>query len=125
MNGELLTDQKIVSILRNWTGGDLGSIALCVGVLMRIDNPFVSNRRLTKCPVHISGQDIPAGAKIQLNWTSENRDQAVFDNNQFDSIKNADKNLVYGIGKHACPGQLPEREVAPVGGYHRVPVILS
>ncbi len=181
VNGKLLTDQEIVSILRNWTGGDLGSIALCVGVLiayiaehpelmttiktssneqveaiineiLRIDNPFVSNRRVTKCPVHISGQDIPAGAKIQLNWTSANRDQAVFDNNQFDPIKNADKNLVYGIGKHACPGQLlaslelrialqtllssfnnisfvdgqpPEREVAPVGGYHRVPVILS
>jgi len=181
VNGQLLTEQEIVSILRNWTGGDLGSIALCVGVLvayiaehpalittikdasdeqveaiineiLRIDNPFVSNRRVTKCPVHISGQTIPAGAKVKLNWTSANRDEAVFGDNKFDPINNADKNIVYGVGKHACPGQRlaswelrialqtllssvqkinlvveqpPEREIAPVGGYHRVPVILS
>ena len=181
VNGKLLTEQEIVSILRNWTGGDLGSIALCVGVIiahivehpeliitikqssnenveaiineiLRIDDPFVSNRRVTKCPVHISGQTIPAGAKVRLNWTSANRDEAVFNNDQFDPIAHADKNLVYGIGKHVCPGrllastelrialqallssvqkmsfvegQLPEREVAPVGGYHKVPVILS
>ncbi|MBM7501127.1 cytochrome P450 [Brachybacterium muris] len=29
-----LREEEIVSILRNWTGGDLGSIALCTGVLL-------------------------------------------------------------------------------------------
>lgn len=181
VDGRLLTEMELVSILRNWTGGDLGSIALCVGVLvaqvaqqpelaerlrtasdgeveavidevLRLDDPFVSNRRLTTCHVHIGGQDIPSGARVKLNWTSANRDESVFDNNQFDPERNAAASLVYGVGKHACPGrqlatwelrialqallasvrtielapdQLPEREVAPVGGYHRVPVILS
>ncbi|UUO23520.1 cytochrome P450 [Colwellia sp. M166] len=181
INGRLLTEKELVSILRNWTGGDLGSIALCVGVIvayiaenpslittiqqvsdleveaiineiLRIDNPFVSNRRVTTCPVHVSGQDIPAGARIKLNWTSANRDETVFNNNRFDPIAHADNNLLYGIGKHVCPGrllaswqlrialqtllasvekislvqeQLPEREIAPVGGYHRVPVIFT
>ena len=181
VDGRLLTEIELVSILRNWTGGDLGSIALCVGVLvahvaqqpglaerlrtasdsevesvidevLRLDDPFVSNRRITTCPVRIGGQDIPGGARVKLNWTSANRDESVFDNNRFDPERNAAANLVYGVGKHACPGRLlatwelrivlqallasvqtielapdqqPEREVAPVGGYHRVPVILS
>lgn len=181
VNGRLLTDGELVSILRNWTGGDLGSIALCVGVLLhklatqpelletldyytdeeleafieevlRIDDPFVSNRRITTCPVHIAGQEIPAGEKIRLNWTSANRDEAVFYDNQFDCHENQENNLVFGIGKHACPGRLlslwelrillrallaelesisldPEqpvqREVYPLGGYHCIPIILT
>ncbi|MGO1692190.1 MAG: cytochrome P450 [Marinobacter sp.] len=181
VNGQPLTEPELVSILRNWTGGDLGSIALCVGVLiahiaqhpelvdrlrtaldaeveaiideiLRIDNPFVSNRRVTTCPVRIGGRDIPSGAKVKLNWTSANRDEAVFGNNQFDPEGNAATNIVYGAGKHICPGRLlatwelrialqallasvhtielvpeqpPEREIAPVGGYHRVPVVLT
>lgn len=181
VNGEPLTEPELVSILRNWTGGDLGSIALCVGVLvahfarnpdlvaqmrsasdreaeaiideiLRIDNPFVSNRRVTTCPVNIGGRDIPSGAKVKLNWTSANRDESVFGDNQFNPQQNAEYNLVYGAGKHVCPGRLlatwelriamqtllssvqsirlvpeqpPEREVAPVGGYHRVPVVLD
>lgn len=179
VDGRLLTEKELVSILRNWTGGDLGSIALCVGVLvaqvaqqpglaerlrtasdseveaiidevLRLDDPFVSNRRITTCPVQIGGQEIPSGARVKLNWTSANRDETVFGNNQFDPERNASANLVYGVGKHACPGrrlatwelrivlqallasvqtialapdQQPEREVAPVGGYHRVPVV--
>ncbi len=180
VDGRPLTEEELVSILRNWTGGDLGSIALCVGVLvahvaqqpelvkqlraasdneveaiidevLRLDDPFVSNRRITTCPVRIGGQDIPSGARVKLNWTSANRDEAVFENNQFDPEGNAAVNLVYGLGKHVCPGRLlatwqlrialqallasartielapdqpPEREVAPVGGYRRVPVVL-
>ena len=181
LDGKLLTEAELVSILRNWTGGDLGSIALCVGVLvsylakapalierirvasnkeidaiideiLRIDDPFVSNRRITTCPVHIKGHNIPSGAKIQLNWTSANRDETVFEKDKFDPEGNAKENIVYGIGKHLCPGRLLstlelrivlqalltkfstieldptqelEREVAPLGGYHRVPVILN
>lgn len=181
VDGRRLTEAELVSILRNWTGGDLGSIALCVGVLvahvaqqpglaerlraasdreveaaidevLRLDDPFVSNRRITTCPVRIGGRDIPSGARLKLNWTSANRDEAVFDNNRFDPEGNAAANLVYGVGKHVCPGRLlatwelrialqallasvqtvelapdqqPEREVAPVGGYHRVPVVFT
>lgn len=185
IDGRFLTEIELISILRNWTGGDLGSMALCVGVLvaylakesvqnphllqklrhtanqelelfidevLRIDNPFVSNRRVTTCPVHIGGRDIPQGARVKLNWTSANRDSAVFGTHNFNPEKHAADNLVYGIGKHVCPGrtlatwqlrialqallnkvnaielaphQPLEREVAPVGGYHRVPVFLT
>lgn len=181
-NGRPFSDEELVSVLRNWTGGDLGSIALCVGVLvafladhpeaqtelragatdaeldavideiLRIDDPFVSNRRKTTCPVHIGGEDIPEGETVILHWTSANRDAEAFaDPDAFDPEGNADKNLVYGTGPHVCPGrplatmelriilqellagtqdiswapnEQPEREQAPVGGYARVPVTL-
>ncbi|MFQ3229650.1 cytochrome P450 [Reinekea sp.] len=181
VKGRLLSEAELVSILRNWTGGDLGSIALCVGVIiaylakhpelamqlktaaddevdaaideiLRIDNPFVSNRRITTCPVQIGDKTIPAGARVKLNWTSANRDEAVFKKDAFDPAGHREANLVYGIGKHVCPGRLLAtielrvavktllnsintielatdqplvREIAPLGGYHRVPVIIT
>ncbi|MCK8514718.1 cytochrome P450 [Methylonatrum kenyense] len=179
--GRLLTETELISIMRNWTAGDLGSIALCVGVIahhiahqptlaeqlrtaedkeieafidevLRIDDPFVSNRRITNCSVQIGGQDVPKGAIVKLHWTSANRDELLFGDNKFDPKKNRKNNLVYGVGKHACPGRLlatwelrimvrtllssvqtitlaqnqeAEREIAPLGGFHRVPVVLS
>ena len=88
-----------------------------------------------------------------MHWTSANRDAAVFsDPDAFDPAANAEHNLVYGIGPHVCPGrplatlelrvavqealaatewidwapgEQAEREVAPVGGYARVPVVLT
>ena len=183
VDGRPLSDAEIVSVLRNWTGGDLGSIALCVGVLvhhlasqpqlqdrlragvpdaeldavldeiLRIDDPFGSNRRITMCPLTIGGVSLSAGARVKLNWTSANRDEAVFgDPDALDPRANADRNLVYGIGRHACPGRLlatlemrfvvrellaattsfdldpqqpAERAVSPVGGWARVPVVLT
>lgn len=178
--GRPLTEAELISILRNWTGGDLGSIALCVGVIvhqiaqqptlveqlktakdseveafidevLRIDDPFVSNRRVTTCPVRVGGRNIPSGAKVKLNWTSANRDESVFGKNKFIPERNKENNLVYGIGKHACPGRLlatwelrimlqallssvqtiklapnqkVEREIAPLGGFHRVPIVI-
>jgi cytochrome P450 len=183
VQGRRLSEPEVISVLRNWTGGDLGSIALCVGVLvhhladhpglqsrlragvpddeldliidemLRIDDPFVSNRRVTTEPVEIAGVRIPMAARIKLHWTSANRDEGVFDDPEaFDPAGHAADNLVYGIGKHVCPGRLlatlelrialrallsgtttftldperpAEREVAPVGGWARVPVLLS
>ncbi|TNF18497.1 MAG: cytochrome P450 [Rhodobacteraceae bacterium] len=181
VDGRALREEEVISILRNWTGGDLGSIALCVGVLvahlarepdlaarlrhapdaevdavideiLRLDDPFVSNRRVTTCPVRIGRTEIPAGARVKLHWTSANRDEAVFGQEVFAPEAHAPANLVYGIGKHVCPGRLlatwqlrialrallaaveslalapedaPEREVSPVGGFRRVPVVLG
>lgn len=174
-----LSDEEIVSILRNWTGGDLGSIALCVGVLLtsvahapelaerlrsgsfaeaaaivdellRIDDPFVSNRRATTCPVTLADQEIGAGERVLIHWTSANRDERVIpDPDEFDPEGHAAQNLVYGTGAHVCPGRplatlelvvvmqellavaevraaptAGEREVAPVGGWAHAPVVL-
>ncbi len=170
----------LVSILRNWTGGDLGSMALCVGVvthwlathpeslgefrelddqrldqaideILRIDDPFVSNRRIATTDTEVSGCPISAGQRIVLNWTAANRDPRVFgDPEAFRPQQNAPHNLVYGVGPHMCPGRPlaslelriftrallghaaaielvgpTERELPPVGGYQRVLVRLG
>jgi cytochrome P450 len=134
VDGRELTDDEIVSILRNWTGGDLGSMALCVGValtyladhpdlqarlragvpdreldavldeILRLDDPFVSNRRVATGPVTVGGRQIAAGDRVVLNWTAANRDPAMF-GDEFDPAGHAPHNLVYGIGKHVCPGR--------------------
>lgn len=184
--GRPLTEEEIVSVLRNWTAGDLGSIAVSLGVvvhvlasrpevqdalrelaladddaaleaaveeILRIDDPFVANRRVTTREVEVGGRTLPAGARVALNWTAANRDPAVFDDpDAFAPRRNAGNNLVFGTGPHACPGRdlsLVEiavaigqllratrrithdptrpavRETPPVGGWSRVPVRLS
>jgi len=185
VDGRPLTDYEIVSILRNWTAGDLGSLATSVGVIvhflaanpavqrevralveagdrsgveaaveeiLRIDDPFVANRRVATRAVELGGEAIAAGERLLLNWTAANRDPLVFgDPDEYDPAGHAADNLVFGIGPHVCPGReltlmelrvvveellarttwiepAPDRpavrETPPVGGWARVPVVL-
>jgi len=180
----VLTEAETVSILRNWTAGDLGSVARALGVIvhhvatdvdlqaqvrsgaqdggaldraidemLRIDDPFVMNRRIATRDIEIRGRTVPQGARVLLNWTAANRDPAVFGQpDLYRPEENAEHNLVYGRGPHSCPGralathELREaltallratdavrlsadepavREIPPLGGYARVPVILT
>ena len=101
--GRPLEFEEVVSILRNWTAGDLSSMAYCIGVIvealiqhpelkerlgqgvsraeftaiadeiLRADSPFVSNRRITTCPVSLDGVELPEGQKVRIHWTAANR----------------------------------------------------
>jgi cytochrome P450 len=180
VNGEPLPDADIVSILRNWTAGDLGSMAAALGVvvhflathhgvqdalradrndlaaavdeMLRIDDPFLVNRRLVTAATRIAGFVLVPGTRIYLNWTSANRDEMVFgDPDAYRPEEHAPHNLVYGNGIHMCPGRPlatlelvvavqallgattrielaaaaePVRETYPLGGWRRVPVRL-
>lgn len=181
VGGQPLGDVDIVSILRNWTAGDLGSIAAALGVvvhflathpdvqeqlradaaalplaideMLRIDDPFLVNRRVVARTTRVAGHTLEPGTRIFLNWTSANRDEAVFgDPDEYRPAENAAANIVYGRGIHVCPGRPlatldlvvatrtllraasridlapdaePERETYPVGGWRRVPIRLS
>jgi cytochrome P450 len=102
--------------------------------------------------VRIAGFKLGAGTRIYLNWTSANRDEAVFDDpDAYEPVEHAPHNLVYGTGIHVCPGRplatmelavmvqtlfeatthielapelAPERETYPLGGWRRVPMRL-
>jgi cytochrome P450 len=180
VGGTLLPDSDIVSILRNWTAGDLGSIAASFGVIvhflathgeiqdalrtdgrhlaaaidemLRIDDPFLLNRRVTTKEARIAGHTLAPGTRVYLNWASANRDESVFgDPDAYRPDEHARHNLVYGTGIHACPGRPlatmelvlateallgathrielasdaePLRETYPLGGWRRVPVQL-
>ena len=181
LDGAPLADADIVSILRNWTAGDLGSIAASLGVvvhflathpdvqddlradpsdlaaavdeMLRIDDPFLVNRRVATEATEVAEHPIAAGDRLYLNWTSANRDEDVFgDPDAYRPVENAEHNLVYGTGIHICPGRplatmelvviteellaatsrigldpedRPTRETYPVGGWARVPVTLA
>jgi cytochrome P450 len=176
VNGQPLSDVDIVSILRNWTAGDLGSMAAALGVvihflatrpgvqealrrqpgdlaagideILRIDDPFLVNRRVTTVEAHVGDFLLAPGTRVYLNWTSANRDESVFgDPDAYRPRENAPNNLVYGTGIHACPGRplatmelviaaeallgattrvefadntVCERETYPLGGWRRV-----
>lgn len=133
IGSRLLNEEEIVSILRNWTVGELGTISASVGILahylaedllvqqqlranlsllpvaideiLRIHAPLVSNRRVATKPVEIGGRKIAAGERITLMWASANRDEAVFgDPDEFRLDRNPAQNLLYGAGIHICPG---------------------
>lgn len=107
VNGVPLTDEDITSILRNWTVGELGSLAASVGILvqhlgfdadlqarlraepsllsaaideiLRISGPLVLNRRVTTRDAEIGGRYIKAGEQLSLMWIAANRDEQVLD----------------------------------------------
>jgi cytochrome P450 len=180
VNGRPLPDADIVSILRNWTAGDLGSMAAALGVvvhflsthsevqdalrrgpdpadlalaideMLRIDDPFLVNRRVTKVATRVAGFELAPDTRIYLNWMSANRDESVFGNpDAYRPEKHASYNLVYGTGVHVCPGRplatlelvvaiqallsvtprielaadaVPVRETYPLGGWRRLPI---
>jgi len=133
LNDRSLTDDEIVSILRNWTVGELSTISACVGILthylaeheelqrqlretpsllpnsideiLRIHPPLISSRRKTTQSVAIDGCLIPAGERVTIMWASANRDEHVFgDPDEFRPDRDPAQNLLYGAGIHVCPG---------------------
>lgn len=137
-----LTDPELVSLLRNWTSGDLGSIAASIGVvvhhvarepelqdrfralaadeeahteeldaavdeMLRIDDPFPTNRRLATRATELAGYELPVGTRVSVNWTAANRDERVFgDPDAYRPAENRAANIVYGAGPHVCPGRV-------------------
>jgi cytochrome P450 len=133
IRGRPLTDEEIVSILRNWTVGELATISACIGILahfiatasrlqshlrakpallpaaideiLRIHAPLLSSRRITTAPVEFGGRTLAAGERISLHWASANRDETVFDSpDEFRLDRDPRMNLLYGAGIHVCPG---------------------
>jgi cytochrome P450 len=128
-----LSDEEIVSILRNWTVGEISTISACVGILahyvaerpqlqqqlrdqtnllpaaideiLRIHPPLISSRRKTTESVEIGGCQLGTGERITIMWASANRDEAEFgDPDEFRLDRGPATNLLYGAGIHVCPG---------------------
>ena len=143
---------KVLELSQDHCAGDQVALVAAVEEILRIDDPFVSNRRVATRPVSLGGADMEEGDQVLLNWTSANRDSRVFgDPDRYDPHRNAPHNLVFGIGPHVCPGRAltlmelrvmleellartswielapdrpPVRETPPVGGWARVPIVL-
>lgn len=173
-----MTDEELVSLIRNWTVGELSTVSACAGIIvnflgthpgeaqrlrenpseipaaveeiMRLEDPLVTNRRVTTQDVEVGGRIIPAHSRVTLNWTSANRDENAFENaHQYIPERSQENNLVYGEGIHVCPGaplarmelrvlveellagtlnievQSTEKSVYPVVGYSTVRAIFN
>lgn len=128
-----MTDDELVSLLRNWTVGELSTIAASVGILarflaenpdvqrllrddaglvgaandeiLRIHAPLATNRRVVREPVELGGHAFSPGDRLAVVWASANRDESVFgDPDEFRLDRDPDLNLLYGAGIHVCPG---------------------
>lgn len=126
-----MTEEELLSLIRNWTVGELSTISASAGIvikflaenqaeqqclrqnpseipaaleeMMRLNDPLVTNRRRTRCPVHLNGVDIAEGEQVTVNWVSANRDEAVFENAlEYNPHRDQSKNLVHGAGIHQC-----------------------
>lgn len=133
IEGRPLRDEEIVSILRNWTVGELATLSASIGILawylathralqqdlrargdllrpaideiLRIHPPLLANRRVARHTARIGERTVAAGERITLMWASANRDEAVFgDPDAFRLDRDPALNLLYGAGLHVCPG---------------------
>lgn len=133
VDGRPLRELELVSILRNWTAGEVGTLSAAAGILMRylaanpevqqivrdepqrlpyaieeilrIEGPLISNRRVTTTPVELYGRRIDAGETITVIWPAANRDPRAFDEpTRFRWDRDPSKNLLWGAGIHVCPG---------------------
>lgn len=134
VDGRALTDSELVSILRNWTAGELGTIAAAVGIvveflarrpdvqamlrsqpdlrpaaideMLRLEAPLIANRRRTTRQVEVSDRVIPPEAPVTVLWPAVQRDPRVFpEADAFRLDRDARDNLLYGRGPHFCPGE--------------------
>lgn len=127
-----LSDEQIVSVLRNWIAGEgtvAGGISLllfhlarepdlqdelradpslipnAVEEILRVDGPLVANRRTTTKPVEIGGRRIGEGETISLMWIGANRDPEAFDDpDEIRVERDRSASLLWGRGIHVCLG---------------------
>lgn len=132
VDGKLLTEEDIISLLRNWTAGQgtvSGAIELVVlhlvehpdlqamlrakpellpaaiAEILRADGPLVANRRTTANAVEIGGRAIVSGEKLTLMWIAANRDGRVFDNpDEVRLDRDQSESYLFGAGIHDCLG---------------------
>ena len=134
VDGRPLSDGELVSIVRNWTAGELGTISAAVGIIveflarrrdvqdllraqpglrqaamdemLRLEAPLISNRRRSTGAVLVGGRTIPADAPVTILWPAVQRDPDAFDDpTVFRLDRDPGDNLLYGRGPHYCPGE--------------------
>jgi cytochrome P450 len=73
--------------------------------VLRWCNPLHYFRRTASIDVELGGQQVRAGDKVAMIYTSANRDEEVFaEADRFDIRRNPNPHLSFGIGAHFCLG---------------------
>jgi cytochrome P450 len=73
--------------------------------ILRWANPLHYFRRTATADTRLGDQDIAAGDKVAMYYTSANRDENVFDDAQsFDITRSPNRHLSFGQAEHFCIG---------------------
>lgn len=133
VDGRPAGPEALTSILRNWTMGEVGTIAASVGIIahflahspgiqhevrldrrlvpeaideiLRMHGPLVSNRRTVTRAVEVGERQLERGDRVTVNWIAANRDPEVFpEPDEFRLDRHTPDSLLYGDGIHVCPG---------------------
>lgn len=84
---------------------DLGLVRGAVEEVLRYANPLHYFRRTATADLVVAGQQVRAGEKVVLHYTSANRDESVFtDPHRFDVRRSPNPHLSFGLGEHYCLG---------------------
>jgi cytochrome P450 len=97
----LLDNPDQLQLLR----ADPGLIPSAVEEILRFANPLHYFRRTATQDIDLGGEQIRAGDKVAMYYTSANRDDEVFaDAQTFDVTRRPNPHLSFGLGHHFCLG---------------------
>jgi cytochrome P450 len=84
---------------------DASLLPAAVDEMLRWWTPVMTFRRTATAACSLGGQQVRAGDKVVVSFTSANRDPAVFaDPGRFDIRREPNPHLVFGHGPHFCLG---------------------
>jgi cytochrome P450 len=84
---------------------DPALIPQAIEEVLRFESPVIGLARTTTREVEVRGVLIPAGAKVQMNYASANRDERAFAAaDRFDIDRADPRHLAFGHGIHFCLG---------------------
>ena len=84
--------------------------------VLRYDSPVQNTRRFLARDALIEGQGLKAGDAVLVVLAAANRDPAANSApHRFDPSRKDRRSFTYGVGGHACPGELLARTIAEVG----------
>lgn len=98
--------------LRDKLAADASLIPLAVEEALRLHPPFFGLYRRATTAVSIAGTDIGPDESVMVCWAAANRDPKVFadpDDFRLGRPKSPERHLSFGVGLHACPGQMVVR----------------
>jgi cytochrome P450 len=98
--------------LRDELAADPSLIPLAVEESLRLHPPFFGLYRRATARVTIAGTTIRPDESVMVCWAAANRDPKVFeqpDEFRLDRPKSPERHLTFGVGLHACPGQMVVR----------------
>ncbi|HTK64005.1 MAG TPA: cytochrome P450 [Pseudonocardia sp.] len=98
--------------LRDKLAADPSLVPLAVEEALRLHPPFFGLYRRVTAPVTVAGTDIAEDESVMVCWAAANRDPKVFehpDEFRLDRPRSPERHLSFGVGLHACPGQMVVR----------------